>query len=616
MISLRLSLLPVLFWACASGHMSALEEASEKHPVVSLGQTEKDSRQDKKDASLSLLEKFSDDLQEQKMKMDAEPFLVSTAQRTFVESGEAYGLGGIQAVRFYAVDFDADGYTDLVSLPDHFAFPEFRRFDAKKKRFELIKYSPFAKDLRASFLIFVDLDRDGLLDLLLGTLNQKSELQKQKLSLYKAEKKKGRILYQKKELPKKFLAGPNASVSVLDYNLDGLMDLFVGNWLKDAHHNPRPMPDQFLEAISPFQFKELSLVLTDEYKTHADHNEFYMNARPTFSSSTCDLNQDGYPDILTTSTGGFANKLWMNEADPRAEAGFRYFLNRGEVSGYAHDDQGKMELSGGGNSFFSSCADFDHDGIMDIFLGEVFSYFDPPTRDKSSILKGNFQGDIPSFLRFDYVNDENIEKWQQGDRRAVWVDLNLDGNLDLIVENTGMPPNSRLVTFLQEKDHGFQDVAKDWGLNLLNPSGIVVLDVDRDGRPDILSGQTSVREKTYQPKIYLFKNMIKPEGQHLRIYPQFKSGQAAALGAMVKLITDKQVRRFWYELSQGGLSSQNEEGIFVAWPHNEKIQQLEIRFPLKNKQGKVLSQVIPLKPQDLKGKKEFYIDETGKALFK
>ena len=76
----------------------------------------------------------------------------------------------------------------------------------------------------------------------------------------------------------------------------------------------------------------------------------YPNAMPTFSSSTCDLDQNGYPDILTASSSKYPNKVWLNQIDLRRKG--PVFKNFGIETGYDQDSEGKFELRGGGGHFF------------------------------------------------------------------------------------------------------------------------------------------------------------------------------------------------------------------------------------------------------------------------
>ena len=155
----------------------------------------------------------------------------------FQESSKKYGLQNKKGVRFYAVDFDLDNWTDLVILPDYFSVPEFYRFFPLQKKFIPLGHNPFGKNIQGSFLNFIDLDKDGLLDVIVATLAQKSELTQISLRPFKGVLLKGKIFY-KEDLSgieirdkKRLRNFPLASLSVLDFDLDGKLDLFLGGCL-------------------------------------------------------------------------------------------------------------------------------------------------------------------------------------------------------------------------------------------------------------------------------------------------------------------------------------------------------------------------------------------------
>src|SRR5690606_25169990 len=184
------------------------------------------------------------------------------------------------------------------------------------------------------------------------------------------------------------------------------------------------------------------------------------------------------------------------------------FEDYGDESGYAQDYDGHFQPRGGGNSFYAVCADYNNDGIMDIAKGELFHSYDPESRDRSAILSGSSLGFPPKFIRTEYHRDDGSGNWSQGDRRGVWGDLNLDGLIDLVVENSGFPPKSRLVFFEQQPNHAFEDKAEIYGLNIVNPTGTVTLDWNRDGKLDLLVGQNSLRTEAITPKLYAFENVF------------------------------------------------------------------------------------------------------------
>lgn len=532
----------------------------------------------------------------------------------FIDKTESYGLSGLQATNTYAVDFDADGWTDLVILPEYYSRPVFFHFDSKLKKFSKHEQQPMDNFPKASYLVFADFDKDGILDVIAGTLYQKTELQQQALRIYKGSLEKNKELsYQ--EITNSFpssLWGP-ASVSLFDYDLDGKIDLFTGNWYDFTKSPIAPVPDRLLKGNGEgFDFKtDISGALKNEYKK-PKNEKLYPNARPTFSTSVCDIDQNGYPDILTVSSGGYANKLWMSMAD---NSGSQFFEDYAQESGYASDLEGKNDMLGGGNGFFSLCADYNNDGILDIAYGAQFHSYDLETKDHSGVLTGATRDFPPRFVRTPYDVNFNSDEWSQSDRRGIWVDYNNDGLLDLIMENSGFPPHTRLVLFEQQSNHAFEDVSDKVGINLMNPSGVTIADFNRDGEMDLVVGQTNMRDSRIKPRLYLFENhSAKKKQQSLRVYLKGKKSNLQSLGAMLLLKTNKSVRRQMVQYNYGGLPSQNEVGVHFGLGE-EKPLMISLAWPISttDKLGResALIREYKLKKLTSKGPWEITLCENG-----
>jgi len=303
----------------------------------------------------------------------------------FRDKTSQYGLEGVRATNLYAVDFNGDTWTDLVVLPDHYSIPEFYQYNPKKKKFIKIEENLFPEVIKGSFLNFADFNKDGLMDVLVGTLNRKTELTQYPLRIFKGNLINGRFSYS--EVSGSFPKGifPVTSAILLDYDLDGQLDVFQGNWFNFKIKRPTPLRDMILKG-GGFKFKNVSYLLKGENQWRK-YSDSYINARPTFGVSTCDIDQNGLPDILTASSSGYSNKLWLNLYDEKNKD--RIYIDYGRESGFSSDKDGELDPLGGGNSFFANCGDFNSDGIMDLILGELNHSYAPEKRDRSSILIGS-----------------------------------------------------------------------------------------------------------------------------------------------------------------------------------------------------------------------------------
>src|SRR5207249_2277980 len=114
----------------------------------------------------------------------------------------------------------------------------------------------------------------------------------------------------------------------------------------------------------------------------------------------------------------------------------------------------------GGNTFSSSCGDYDNDGDLDVFNAETcHGDFPRSTADRSRILRNNGSGvfDRPTLQQTGIDRDlngtdANGDNGDEGDHGATWADLNHDGLLDLIIENSAYV-NSHAWIYQQLPNH-------------------------------------------------------------------------------------------------------------------------------------------------------------------
>jgi hypothetical protein len=119
--------------------------------------------------------------------------------------------------------------------------------------------------------------------------------------------------------------------------------------------------------------------------------------------------------------------------------------------------------------------------------------------------------------------------------------------------------------------------------------GTIVLDLNLDGKPDVITGQTSIRQAAIKGRIYVLQNNMSTRGRSHVFYLQGDKANAQGLGAMVMLYTKVDgksvVQRRWNELTQGGLASQLPEGVRFGVAEEGSVLGVKVRWPIVKGSG-------------------------------
>jgi hypothetical protein len=169
-----------------------------------------------------------------------------------------------------------------------------------------------------------------------------------------------------------------------------------------------------------------------------------------------------------------------------------------------------------GNTFSLASADYDCDGDVDLFLGEIAHWWAGESSDRSCLLINQGEDEGYTFLRDAGAiprQHEEKERWNEGDIHVAWLDFDNDGLEDLLISSGDYPDGQFLRLFQQEEDHGFTDVTKQCGFAWESSAGISIGDYDRDGDLDILAGKSwtripSERRLGDHPAPALFRNDV------------------------------------------------------------------------------------------------------------
>ena len=151
-----------------------------------------------------------------------------------------------------------------------------------------------------------------------------------------------------------------------------------------------------------------------------------------------------------------------------------------------------------------------------------------------------------------------------------------------------------------------------------------MIDLNKDGLPDIITGQNNIRKNEIKPRLYVFENQNRVSGRRsLKVHLGGIKSNHQGIGSMVMLYQKKEgkkiIQRRWVEYSQGGLMSQNEDGVYFGIDQNVEIVGLKLRWPYSQKsgfkQGEVIEKLYPTKGLlSEKNYSEITLCEDGKVL--
>ena len=226
---------------------------------------------------------------------------------------------------------------------------------------------------RALGAAFADLDNDGYEDLILGQM------------LYRNDQGK-RFVSVAPRSPAKRLNPMAMYHSIVDYDRDGLLDVYVIGLMAQRHTEHRWIGD------SDVQFNELWHNLGDwQFENVTEASGTKGSGSPTFAAAWFDANGDDWPDVMT------ACELGTND----------YFVNQGDGT----FRQGDLPDGYGGFSMGITVSDIDNDGFGDPYVANMYSK--AGARIVGNLREGIYDADVDLQMR-DFVEGNELYR-NQGD---------------------------------------------------------------------------------------------------------------------------------------------------------------------------------------------------------
>jgi len=352
-----------------------------------------------------------------------------------------------------------------------------------------------------------------------------------------------------------------------DFDRDGLLDLFVCNYVKwseehdvfcsrDGKHKSYCTPEAYRGETCWLFHNRGNGTFEDVTATSG----IFDSSSKSLGVAVLDYDHDGWPDLLIANDTQ-PNKLYRNQRNGT-------FQDVAVDAGIAFSAEGKARAGMG-----IDVADFDNSGSQ----GVAITNFD-------NEMVGLYRASGTNFVDIALQSGVGPASKDKLGFGCIFLDADLDGALDLAVVNGHIDDTVRNVNgvgyaqppqlFLNDRKGKFIDVSAELGSNFSQPKvgrGLAYGDFDRDGDFDLLI-------TTNSGPAHLYRNDQKTKNQSIRFRLVGTKSNRDAIGATVKIFHGGVTQS---RLVKGGSSylSQSEFPVTFGLGQRNAIDRALIAWP-------------------------------------
>ena len=359
----------------------------------------------------------------------------------------------------------------------------------------------------------------------------------------------------------------------LDYNNDGLLDLFVASYCQWDPNNETPCELNGSRVFcNPRMYKPLPNVL---YRNNGDGTFTDVSAETGIAEHSgrgmgvaiADFDGDGFPDIFVANDD-FPNQLFHN----RGGKGFE------EIA-----DEAGVSLTEGGNVISGMGVDFRdifNRGLPDLWITAIEKQTFPLFKNLGH---GQF-AEATSMAGLGLATAE-MSGWSN----AI-VDLDNDGWKDLYVARSNVLDNIAQFTqrsyaepntvFRNLANGKFQDVTSTAGPALRAPSanrGAAFGDLDNDGRMDLVINVLNGKAK-------VFHNTTKNDNHWMLLKLIGVKSNRMGLGAQIRLTLENGSFEYNHATTSTGYASSSDPRVHFGLGASRTAKEIQILWPSGRKQ--------------------------------
>ncbi len=362
----------------------------------------------------------------------------------------------------------------------------------------------------------------------------------------------------------------------VDYDRDGWLDLYVGNYLKFSFETHKPcrtpagapdycgpvpadaVPDKLLRNRKDGTFED---VTAKAGIAAADG--------PALGVSTADLNGDGWLDIYVANDET-PNQLWINQRDGT-------FKDDAPLAGAAVSGEGRPQASMGVDA-----GDYDGDGDEDLVMDNL-------TGEGNTLYRNDGTG---LFEDVSLASGVQTPSWKLTGFGAAWLDYDNDSRLDLLTVNGSvkkmegqagdpLPLKQEKQLFHNVGGAGsgrFEELGKRAGAVFAIPEvgrGAAFGDLDNDGDTDVVVSNNNGPARVLINQVGSRQSWV---GLRLVTGPPGQPGRDA-LGARVELRRPGKPPLWRRARADGSYASANDPRILFGLGDATRIEKVVVRWP-------------------------------------
>ncbi|MBX3192171.1 MAG: CRTAC1 family protein [Labilithrix sp.] len=485
--------------------------------------------------------------------------------------------------------------------------------------------------------VFADVDNDGDLDMFEGTyIDENTDAvpyMKDRSEIFLNDGK-GHFTMAPRSKPSAE-ALPTSSASFADYDRDGLVDVFVGTFYVGSEGGGSFL----YKGNGDGTFSDVSTsskVLRPS--TNGDRQKFLAgeNRKPAYGVTACDFDDDGDLDFVVSGYGRSFNELWRNDdgvfteiahgtpfavddkLDYKDNEFYRCWCSKNADKCTPEESQPKIACDrfswtpgfddqparNGGNTFSTACVDLDNDGDLDFIHAEIRHWHIGESSDSSQIIRNDLTGGQSTFVRL--PNDETtllqprtIPDWNEGNIGVGAFDVDNDGRKDIYLTSTDYPDTWGLL-YHQQSDGTFRNVTDAAGAKTYHAVAYASIDIDGDGDLDLVVMTSGARcggdpKCPPKPTLKVFRNEIGATRNFVQLRLHGKGegfSNAAAIGAKVTVVSGgvRQVQEVSGGYGHFGL--QHDTKLTFGLGGACAVDAIEVRWPDKAGTVQTLTGVV------------------------